>query len=88
MAFHKEIHQVLALLISEVAGFALASFSELLQLYTPGRSGRWEDVGIDTAGYSLTIVITLLAILVVWIIRLAKKKKMITMEEQKEDELH
>lgn len=90
MTFHKEIHRLIALLVSELMGFALAGFSELLQLYTPGRSGRWEDVGIDTAGYSLTIVIALLVILIVWGIRLFKKKKAANaqIEEKKEDELH
>ena len=90
MAFHKDWHRVIALLVSEVTGFALAGFSELLQLYTPGRSGRWEDVGIDTAGYSLTIVIALLVILIVWAIRFFKKKKKENpiKEEGKQDELH
>ena len=29
----------------------VAGISEFIQLFTPGRSGLWADVGIDTLGY-------------------------------------
>lgn len=36
---------------SLLTGFMVAGISELIQLFTPGRSGLWADVGIDTLGY-------------------------------------
>ena len=59
-----------------VIGFALAGFSELIQVYTPGRFGAWKDVGIDTAGYALTILLTVIVVAIIKLIKyLIKKKK-------------
>lgn len=76
LTFEKQIHQFIGLGVSMVTGFALAGFSELIQLYTPGRCGAWKDVGIDTAGYALTVALTLIVIGVIQLIKyLIKKKK-------------
>ena len=73
--FDKRLPRFLGLLMSSVLGFALAGFSELIQLYTPGRSGRWTDVGIDTGGYMATIVLTVLVYGLVLLIRFLIKKR-------------
>lgn len=74
MHFKKEWVQAVACGISMVIGFLLAFFSELIQKYTPGRYNSWADVGIDTAGYATTIIITLIVILVIYLIKKHKKK--------------
>lgn len=38
---------------SLVFGLIVASISESFQIFTPGRYGTWEDIGIDFAGYTL-----------------------------------
>ena len=75
LTFEKEIHKFIALGISMVTGFALAGFSELIQLYTPGRYGAWKDVGIDTAGYALTVILTALIVGIIQLIKYLMKKK-------------
>ena len=53
--------------ISLLAGFCLASLSEVIQLFVPGRSGSVEDILIDTFGYFIGVL------LVIFILFLAKK---------------
>lgn len=64
--------RLLGLVGSEVIGFGLAGFSELIQYYTEGRSGNWVDVGIDMGGYSSVVLIALIVLLV---LHLRSKKK-------------
>ena len=73
--FRKPLHKVLGLLVSGVLGFSLAGFSELIQLYTPGRSCKWSDVGIDTAGYMLSICLALIVYGIVLLVLYLKKRK-------------
>ena len=54
-------------LISLGTGFAIAALSEFVQLFVPGRSASWADIGIDTLGYFIGVL------LVFFIIFLAKK---------------
>ncbi len=76
LTFEKDIHKFIALAVSMVIGFALAGFSELIQVYTPGRFGAWKDVGIDTAGYALTVLLTVIVVAIIKLIKhLIKKKK-------------
>ncbi len=73
--FRKPLWKILALLTSGVLGFSLAGFSELIQLYTPGRSCKWSDVGIDTAGYMLSICLALLIYGIVLLVLFFKNRK-------------
>lgn len=41
-------------------GFVVALISELLQIFTPGRTGSFVDVGIDMGGYALGLLIIFL----------------------------
>lgn len=75
LAFKKEIHMIYASLISLVLGFSLAGFSELIQLYTPGRYGARKDVGIDTGGYALTIVLSIIVLSLIILIKYINKKR-------------
>jgi VanZ family protein len=43
--------------IALLAGFAFASSDEIHQLFVPGRSGRFTDVLIDTAGCTIGILL-------------------------------
>lgn len=62
-----------ALLLTIIYGFFFATFTESLQLITPGRAGAIKDVLLDFSGYLVGTVITLLVLL---IIRVVKKKKL------------
>lgn len=48
------------MLIAFSAGFVVAGISELIQLFTAGRSGQWSDIFIDLGGYVLGMVIIFL----------------------------
>lgn len=84
LTFKKELHMIYASLISLLLGFSLAGFSELIQLYTPGRYGAWKDVGIDTGGYALAVVISLIALSIIILIKYIKKKR----QNKKSDSLN
>lgn len=75
LTFEKDVYKYIALAVSMVTGFALAGFSELIQLYTPGRYGAWKDVGIDTAGYASSVVLTIIVIAIVQLIKYLRKRK-------------
>lgn len=75
LTFKKELHMIYASLISLLLGFSLAGFSELIQLYTPGRYGARKDVGIDTGGYALTVVISLIVLSIIILIKYINKKR-------------
>lgn len=74
MTFKKMTQRLIATSVSLVAGFSLAGFSELIQLFTPGRTCAWADVGIDTLGYFLSIFVYLIVLLIIWLISRKKKK--------------
>lgn len=84
--FDKKLPRFMGLFASSVLGFALAGFSELIQVYTPGRSGKWADVGIDTAGYLTTIVLALLLYALVLFVRCLIKRNKKEKDENKEKE--
>ena len=75
LAFRKAWVEYVALGVSGVLGFSLAGFSELIQLYTPGRACAWRDVGIDSAGYMATILLAALIFSVILLVRFALNKK-------------
>lgn len=53
--------------VSFGVGIAIAGLSEFIQIFVPGRSGSIADVGIDSAGYLIGVL------LVIFILFLAKK---------------
>ncbi len=71
----KYSHRMIASAVSMVTGFSVAGFSELIQLYTDGRSGNWKDVGIDTAGYACCIVVGIIVFTVIFFVKRHKAKK-------------
>lgn len=58
-----------------VVGFLTAGLSELVQYFVPHRSGLWSDVGIDTAGHTLGVLLTILIVWFTLFIRSKIKKK-------------
>lgn len=75
LAFRKTWVRYVSLAVSGVLGFSLAGFSELIQLYTPGRACAWKDVGIDSAGYMATILLAALVFSVILLVRFFLYKK-------------
>ena len=67
--------------LSLLSGFIVAGLSELIQLFTPDRSGRWLDVGIDVLGYALGVALIGLIFLTLFIIKRIKNKKEIKVKE-------
>ena len=64
--------------LSALLGFIIAGATELIQLFTPGRSGNWTDVGIDYFGYAagiFLIYIVVFTIKFIKFIRTTKKNK-------------
>ena len=61
-------------LISFAEGLALAAISEIIQLFVPKRSGTLFDVGVDTSGTLIALLITLGVILLVKYIKNKKEK--------------
>jgi hypothetical protein len=55
--------------------FLYACFDELHQSFVGGRSAQWRDVGIDSLGYTITILICTLLFVGVYIIKINKQKK-------------
>jgi len=53
------------ILISLGFGFLVALLSELLQIFTPDRGASIADVGIDTAGYFLGVLVTIIVLLII-----------------------
>lgn len=82
LAFDTPLTRLVALAISEIIGFSLAGFSELIQLYTPGRGCSFFDVGIDTAGFSLVVIIGLIILFIPWITKIIKDKKIKKLEKK------
>ena len=74
-AFRRAWVRYAALGVSGVLGFSLAGFSELIQLYTPGRACAWKDVGIDSAGYMTTILLAAFVFSVILLVRFVIHKK-------------
>ena len=61
-------HKFRNFLIFIFTGIFCAGFTELIQVYIPGRSGRWEDVIFDLTGYILGALAFALVYLVVYAI--------------------
>ena len=49
-------------ILSFLIGALYAASDEWHQSYIPGRSGRWEDVGIDAAGVAVGVLLTMLIV--------------------------
>ncbi|HPV69557.1 MAG TPA: VanZ family protein [Bacilli bacterium] len=47
-------------LVSGLFGIAVASVTEMIQLFIPLRSGTWIDVGINILGYTIFLALTIL----------------------------
>ncbi len=62
-------------LISLGFGFFIASLSEFIQYFVPGRGASFIDVLLDTCGYLLGILLCLLTYLIIYLIRRYKLKK-------------
>ena len=75
LAFRRTWVRYAALGVSGVLGFSLAGFSELIQLYTPGRACAWKDVGIDSAGYMAAILLAAFVFLVILLVCFIIHKK-------------
>ena len=75
LTFSKPAHQYMALGVSSLIGFGLATLSEFIQLFTSGRYGAWSDVDIDTAGYMTSILIAALTLGIILLVRAFHKKK-------------
>ncbi len=83
----KYSHRMIASGVSMVMGFSVAGFSELIQLYTEGRSGNWKDVGIDTAGYACCILIAIIIFTIILCVQLYRKKHPKPVEASAEQEI-
>ena len=66
----------IGIIISLVFGLLLASTTEFIQLYTPGRSGEFKDVMIDFGGYLLGFLLLFL----ICLIRILNKNKRLSDE--------
>lgn len=66
----------IGIIVSLIFGLLLASSTEFIQLYTPGRSGEFKDVMIDFGGYLLGFLILFL----ICLIRLLNKNKRLSDE--------
>ncbi len=75
LSFSKASHRYIALGVSSLIGFLLATGSEFIQLFTAGRYGAWTDVGIDTGGYMASILIASLVLGIVLLVSHFRKKK-------------
>ena len=72
--FHDFKRRVIASGFALVTGFAVAGFSELIQVYTPGRGPTWQDVGIDFAGFAITVVFFLLLFVLIYFLKERRRK--------------
>jgi len=61
-------------LINVLYGFSLAGISELLQMTAKGRGPSFKDVGIDTSGYALGVLIVGIILLIIQLKRSHKNK--------------
>jgi VanZ family protein len=59
-----------------VQGFALASLTEWIQTFTPGRWGCWEDVLLDTSGFMCSALILTILVLLIYLLKkqISKRK--------------
>ena len=53
-------------IISSIFGFLFSGLTELIQLFTPGRSGQFTDVLIDFSGYLFGLFIVLLVLFFIY----------------------
>lgn len=64
----------LSLAVIAVNGLAFAILTELLQLFSPGRDGTIRDVFLDYFGYTISFILSILFILLIYFIKKNKKK--------------
>ena len=59
-----------------VQGFALASLTEWIQTFTPGRWGCWEDVLLDISGFMCSALILTILVLLIYLLKkqISKRK--------------
>lgn len=60
-------------MVSLITGFIIAGLTELIQTYVPGRSGLFQDVKIDYAGYLLGSILVLGIYFIIYIFKGRKK---------------
>jgi VanZ family protein len=61
--------------LSALLGFIIAGATELIQLFTPGRSGNWTDVGIDYFGYAAGIFLIYIVVFIIKFIKFIRTTK-------------
>ncbi len=69
-------HRIIASGVSIYLGFTFAGLSELIQYYTEGRSGNWNDIGIDTGGYAACIGIAIVVFTIIFIVKWYRSRKL------------
>lgn len=62
-------YKLFIFIVSMIYGFSIAGLSELIQLGVPEREGRWQDVGIDSLGYAIGLLLLLITLLTINLIR-------------------
>lgn len=65
----------MTLLISFLSGLFIASLSEFIQIFIPGRVGALSDVLIDSGGYVVGLLAVVFVFLLLALLALKRKKK-------------
>lgn len=84
LSFSSYWKKLIATGVTTVIGFAVAGFSELVQMYTPGRGPSWKDVGIDFGGFVTTTAIFAVLFLIIILVKHVLKLKKQKIEEKTE----
>ena len=71
-----------SIIVSSSIGLVIAGLSEFIQLFVPGRSGTFVDVGIDFLGYVIGTAITIGVIYLIRYIKSKRDKKKETIDQQ------
>lgn len=75
MFYYKGKNKWINALIYFGIGLFLASLTEFIQLFIPGRSGTFKDVMIDMSGYIIGFIISILLLKIIHKIKNKKKEK-------------
>ena len=75
MFYYKGKNKWINALIYFGIGLFLASLTEFIQLFIPGRSGTFKDVMIDMSGYLIGFIISILLLKIIHKIKNKKKEK-------------
>lgn len=63
------------ILVSLVLGVSIATITELIQLHVPGRYGCYDDIVLDSSGYLVGMLLTLIVLLIAYAVKKVKKIK-------------